>query len=190
MDQIEGMFLSEGFSHLTIDDVVARVRCSKVTLYALAPSREELTLAILGRFFDTVDASMASQIDEAEDPAEKVDAFMTSAVEGMGRMSATCFKDIVHYSTTRAIYESFSQSCSDRLTTLLGEAHDENLGADRIAFVAEFVRLVLDDLFAGELEARTGIPADIALAQLTAVTRLALGHGEVSPPNPRITRIK
>ena len=35
-DALVALLLAEGFAHLTLDDVAARLRCSKRTLYALA----------------------------------------------------------------------------------------------------------------------------------------------------------
>ena len=41
-DQLVALLLSEGFAHLTLDEIAARLRCSKSTLYTLAGSKEQL----------------------------------------------------------------------------------------------------------------------------------------------------
>src|SRR5213076_1897274 len=41
---LEALFLAEGFAAFTLDDLAGRLRCSKSTLYALAPSKEQLAV--------------------------------------------------------------------------------------------------------------------------------------------------
>ena len=49
-DALIDLFLSEGFAHLTLDDIAARLRCSKSTLYTLAGSKEQLVRAAIRVF--------------------------------------------------------------------------------------------------------------------------------------------
>ena len=42
LDRLLVLFLEQGFSRFTLDDLAAELRCSKTTLYALAPSRTVL----------------------------------------------------------------------------------------------------------------------------------------------------
>ena len=44
-DGLVALLLAEGFSALTLDELAARLRCSKRTLYALAGSKEQLVRA-------------------------------------------------------------------------------------------------------------------------------------------------
>ena len=50
-DQLVALFLAEGFAHFTLDDVAARLRCSKSTLYALAENKDRLVYAVTVHFF-------------------------------------------------------------------------------------------------------------------------------------------
>ena len=52
--ELEALFRTEGFLHLTIDDIARRLRCSKATLYRLATTREELYAAIVDRILANV----------------------------------------------------------------------------------------------------------------------------------------
>jgi AcrR family transcriptional regulator len=40
LDQLEALFLAEGFARFTLEDLAVRLHCSKSTLYALAGSKE------------------------------------------------------------------------------------------------------------------------------------------------------
>jgi hypothetical protein len=46
LDQL-GTLFEDGFAHLTMADIAARVHCSLRTLYTLAPSRDELVLMVV-----------------------------------------------------------------------------------------------------------------------------------------------
>src|SRR5947199_3271301 len=49
--ELEELFLAEGFVRFTLDDLAAKTHCSKSTLYALAPSKEQLAVRVVARFF-------------------------------------------------------------------------------------------------------------------------------------------
>src|SRR5204862_2617190 len=49
-DGLVALLLREGFSELTLDDIAARLRCSKRTLYRLARSKQQLVLAAVVHF--------------------------------------------------------------------------------------------------------------------------------------------
>ena len=51
LDQLEELFLAEGFARFTLDDLAVRLHCSKSTLYALADSKEQLALRVIRHFF-------------------------------------------------------------------------------------------------------------------------------------------
>ena len=62
-DALVEMVLVEGFSRLTMDQVAARLNCSKRTLYALAASKEQLAVLAVRHFFrratEQVEAAIA-----------------------------------------------------------------------------------------------------------------------------------
>ena len=47
--QLEEIFFEQGYRRITVGALAARLRCSRATLYALAPSKEELFLRVLDR---------------------------------------------------------------------------------------------------------------------------------------------
>ena len=51
LDGLQALFLAEGFRYLSLDVLAARLRCSKTTLYALAPSKEQLAVAVVTHYF-------------------------------------------------------------------------------------------------------------------------------------------
>jgi AcrR family transcriptional regulator len=187
MDQLEDLFLCEGFAHLTIDEIVGRLRCSKMTLYTLAPSREQLTTAVLRRFFDQAATAIETRIEAAGTSEERVRACVVAPAEEMRRMTPTCFNDVLQFATTRELFDAFATSCTRRLTDSL--AGPGQLGSPRVRLVTQAVQRVLTDLYSGELTAATGLDGDTALDHLVA-TVIAAVNAPNGTGRPRIRRVK
>lgn len=49
LDQLEALVVAGGFADLTMAQIAARVNCSLRTLYGIAPSKDELVLAVIDR---------------------------------------------------------------------------------------------------------------------------------------------
>src|SRR6195952_2295506 len=73
-DALVELMLAEGFSGFTLDDVAARLRCSKRTLYGLAGSKEQLVTAAVVRFFRSATGRGEAGLATRADPAERLGA--------------------------------------------------------------------------------------------------------------------
>jgi len=158
LDQLEELFLREGFAQLTLDDIVNELRCSKMTLYTLAPSREQLILAVLRRFFVQASGRISNHLDRYRSSTRRIRAVLEATIGELRRITPDCFNDMLGYSTTRELYEAFARSCAqqllDVLTQTLGSGAD-NLATNR--FVSEVVRVLFDEIVTRELEQTTGL---------------------------------
>jgi AcrR family transcriptional regulator len=158
LDQLEELFLREGFAHLTLDDIVSELRCSKMTLYTLAPSREQLILAVLRRYFEQAGDRINDHLAHYRTSSRRIRAVLEATNRELRRMTPASFKDVIGYSTTHELYETFATSCAQRLLEVLTKvpnAANENLATGR--FLSEVARLVFDEMLTGDLEQRTGL---------------------------------
>jgi AcrR family transcriptional regulator len=158
LDQLEELFLREGFAQSTLDDIVGKLRCSKMTLYTLAPSREQLILAVLRRFFEQASGRINMQLARYRSSARRTRAVLEATIGELRRITPTCFDDVLGYSTTHELYEHFTRSCSELLLNVLSQTRDE--GGDSLAasrFTSEVVRILFDEIVTGELERTTGL---------------------------------
>src|SRR3954470_11637208 len=78
LDQLEGLFLAEGFARFTLDDLAVRLRCSKSTLYALAGSKEQLALRVVRHFFRKATDAVEAQTLRQTDPGLRVVAYLSA----------------------------------------------------------------------------------------------------------------
>jgi AcrR family transcriptional regulator len=188
LDRLEELFLNQGFAHLTLDDIVSELRCSKMTLYMLAPSRELLTLTVLRRFFDQADKNIQAQLDTSATPTAQIATCIFGTAAEMEPMTPACFNDVLQFETTRELYDAFARSWQSRFTRcLVALFRPDGAESPRMSLAVEVARLVLHELYSGELAIRTGLDRQQALEQLTGLIHATQSDGR-SPA--RVKRLK
>jgi AcrR family transcriptional regulator len=168
LDEIEALYLAEGFGRHTLDALAAELRCSKMTLYTLAPSREQLAVAVLRRFFDRVEAEIVREVRLARDLDTKLERSIRAMATRMLEMSDVCFHELISFEPTQAVYAQFARGRASDLAALLDDAGRP--GRLPGAFTAEVVKLAIDSLCAREFEAESGIDPEAAIDHLVALT--------------------
>ena len=83
VDELVDLFLAEGFARLTLDEVAARLGCSKRTLYALADSKEQLAVRAVRFFFKRSTDQVESAIARTRSPASKVTRYLEAVAEAL-----------------------------------------------------------------------------------------------------------
>ena len=74
LDELERLFVAEGFAHLSVADLAARLRVSRSTLYRLATGKQELAELVISRMFDRMGESGRVALEEAANAAARVAA--------------------------------------------------------------------------------------------------------------------
>ena len=76
LDRLLSLFLAEGFSRFTLDDLAAELRCSKTTLYALAPSKEQLAVEVVKHYFKGATAAVESAVAQEHTDEARIAAYL------------------------------------------------------------------------------------------------------------------
>jgi AcrR family transcriptional regulator len=191
LEQLEELVLAVGFADLTLDDIATELRCAKVTLYNLAPSREQLNLTVLRRFFDAADRRIRAKLHREKEPRKKVRTLLAAIGEEMSRMEPVCFADLARFQTTYELYDSFAQTQVVLLVELL-EAHEpRRRNGPTPSAVGEVVRVGLDDIYSGEFERRTGISRERSLHDIVMMVSAVFGdNSRRSARDPVMRRVK
>jgi len=79
LNGLEEIFFREGFRRLTIQQLAARLRCSRRTLYDLAPSKDELVLLVIDRLLQRIGRQATAQARMNDDPLARLRAYMSTA---------------------------------------------------------------------------------------------------------------
>ena len=110
LDQLGPVF-DEGFADLTMAEIARRLNCSLRTLYALAPSRDELVLIVVDRNLWEVGRTARDAIGPELAPLDALRAYLGAATVAVSRMTQAFSRDLAAVAVAQR----------------LGDAHDEYL---------------------------------------------------------------
>lgn len=94
LDQLEHIFYAEGFADLTMAGLASRLSCSLRTLYALAPSRDELVLMVVDRHLWRVGHTARAAIGPEMSPLESLRTYLRSATEAVSERTEPFARDL------------------------------------------------------------------------------------------------
>jgi AcrR family transcriptional regulator len=119
--QLDAMF-RDGFAELTMAEIAARAGCSLRTLYALAPSRDELVLMVVDRQLWRIGGNAQRIIADQMSPLEAIRAYLRAAHVAVGRASDAWSRDIATVPAVKALVDSHNQYLIDVTRILLDTA--------------------------------------------------------------------
>lgn len=96
-DELEKIFLQEGFRDLTVDKLARRVKCSNRTLYEIAPSKEEIFLETLNRWLERIRHLGWQGALQHQEPTKRIEAYLNPGVIETREASANFVEDVRSY---------------------------------------------------------------------------------------------
>ena len=140
LDALEDMVLREGFANLGVPEIANRLSCSKRTLYDLAPSKRELVLLVLKRFFARIRCDAATACENAGDAQQRIYAYLQAGVRAAQNLSPTSVADIHRWPPARAIRQEHVRLRVEGLSLIIDNGTRSGVFRKvRPAFVAEVV---------------------------------------------------
>jgi AcrR family transcriptional regulator len=170
------LILDEGFAHLTLDDLAARLRCSKRTLYTLARSREQLVRAAVVRFFRDATARVEQAV---ADHGLAADVLITRYLEAVAAELAVAspafFDDVASFPPAAEVYERNTRMAARRIGEFIdvGVA-DGSFRAVHAGFVADLVAAEMVRIQQRVVAAATGLSDSQAYAELASLVTAGL----------------
>ncbi|TDC95759.1 TetR/AcrR family transcriptional regulator [Saccharopolyspora aridisoli] len=168
LGRLRDLFLAEGFAHFTLDDLASRLHCSKSTLYTLAGSKEQLAVRVVAHYFKSATEDIERRAEVADDPREKVRAYLDAAAEALRPASREFINDMGANLATRATYEANAGAAAERLRGLIAEGVRQGVFREvHAGFVGEMVGRTIAGIQRGEIGERTGLSDAAAFAALS-----------------------
>ncbi|MFC0314726.1 TetR/AcrR family transcriptional regulator [Gordonia phosphorivorans] len=169
-DGMVDLFLSEGFAHLTLDEIAARLRCSKSTLYTLADSKEQLVRSATIHFFRRAVAEIAVHMSGVHGTREQITSFLEAIGTALTPASDQFMADLDAFAPAREIYEQNTRMAADQVREMIdaGVADGEFRGVNA-AFAADLVAAMLNRIQQRAVRASTGLDDASAYRELAAI---------------------
>jgi AcrR family transcriptional regulator len=157
-EELVGLLISEGFAHLTLDELAARLHCSKRTLYGLAGSKEQLVRAAVVHFFRRATVRVEAASAAEPDPARRLAAYLGAVAAELAPLSARFFDDLAAFEPAAEVYERNTRAAAARVRELIDQG--VAAGAFRevhVAFAAEVITSVMVRIQQRKVAAATGL---------------------------------
>jgi AcrR family transcriptional regulator len=127
LDEAEELFSQEGFLHFSTDELARRLRCSKRTIYAVAPGREKFFEAvILQRANNARDATVAP-IRQAPSVRAAVRGCIQASVRQVQYVSPLFLRDVMLFPAGRRATEKWRADIADEMEHLIERGIHEGL---------------------------------------------------------------
>jgi AcrR family transcriptional regulator len=167
LDQLEALFLAEGFARFTLDDLAERLRCSKSTLYALAESKERLAVRVVKHFFRKATDAVESQTFTVADPALRVTAYLSAVARALAPAGPAFHRDLDSFAPGREVYERNTALAADRVRELIAEGVARGRFRDvHPALIADTVTTLMFRIGRGDTARATGLDDAAAYREL------------------------
>jgi AcrR family transcriptional regulator len=127
LDEAEELFAREGFLHFSTDELARRLRCSKRTIYAVAPGREKFFEAvILHRVAKAEDATIAP-LRDAPTVQAAVQGCIKVGVEQAQDATALFMRDVMLFPAGRRAVDKWRADIADELEHVIERGIGEGL---------------------------------------------------------------
>jgi AcrR family transcriptional regulator len=83
LDEMEKQLVGGGMADLTMAEIAARVNCSLRTLYAIAPSKDELLLAVFDRRLRRIGRAAIEALEASMTPLDALRAYLRATNEAV-----------------------------------------------------------------------------------------------------------
>jgi AcrR family transcriptional regulator len=170
LDQLEEVFLAEGFARFTLDELAVRLRCSKSTLYALAGSKEQLAHRVVKHFFRKATDAVEAQTGRETDPGLRVIAYLSAVARALAPASPAFRRDLDAFPPGRETYEQNTALAADRVRRLIADGVDQGRFREvHPALIADTVTTLMLRIGRGETARATGLDDAAAYRELAAL---------------------
>ncbi|MCF6525346.1 TetR/AcrR family transcriptional regulator [Streptomyces sp. JJ36] len=166
-DDLVRLFVGHGFAHLTLDDLAARLRCSKRTLYGLAGSKEQLVRAAVVHFFRCATARVEAALAAEAEPGDRLAAYLRAVSAELAPASPQFFDDLAAFEPAAEVYDRNTRAAARRVQQLIDEG--VAAGAFRevhVAFAADVITSVMVRIQRRQVAGTTGLTDAQAYAHL------------------------
>ena len=169
-DALVALLLAEGFAHLTLDDIAARLRCSKSTLYTLAASKEQLVQAATVHFFRSATGFVEDRVAATTGARDRIAAYLSAVGEALDPASEQFMADLDGFAPARAVYEQNTGIAARRVQELIAEGVAAGDFRDvHAAFAADLVAAAMVRIQQRVVRRTTGLDDADAYRELAAI---------------------
>jgi AcrR family transcriptional regulator len=156
--ELTGLFLAEGFAALSVGDLATRLRCSKSTLYLVAPSKEQIVVAVVRAYFRRAADRIEERVAACADPGSRLAVYLEAVAAELQPGSESFYADLAGFGPAAEVYRENTGYAARRVRDLVAAGITAgSLRPVDAAFVGAAVAQVMAAIQGGEIGAATGL---------------------------------
>ena len=121
LEELTALFLAEGFLGMGVGDLAQRLRCSRSTLYLVAPSKEQVITAVVRAFFRGAAARIEDRVAAEVDPAERLRTYLTAVADELAPASPAFYGDLAAFGPAGDLYRDNTVRAARRVQELVAD---------------------------------------------------------------------
>src|SRR5690349_23399109 len=169
-DDLVDLFLAEGFAKLTLDDIAARLHCSKSTLYTLAGSKEQLVQAAVVHYFRRATEEIEKRVVAQTGARQRITTYLAAVGDSLAEASDQFMADLDDFAPAREVYQRNSRIAARRVQEMIAEGVADGHFRDvHAAFAADLTATIMVRIQQGHVGTATGLDDASAYRELAAI---------------------
>ena len=169
------LVLAEGVAQLTLADIAARLRCSKSTLYALGPSKEQLVATAVRRFFKTAADQVEQRVAARARASDRLAVYLGAVADALRPASDAFMRDVVRHPSGAEVYRRNTELAAGRVGDIIRAGVEQHEFREvNASFIADVIASTMERIQSGEIARATGMSDAEAYDELAALVVLGL----------------
>lgn len=165
--ELVDLFLAEGFLAFNVEQLAGHLRCSKSTVYSIAPSKEQIIVAVVRAFFRRATERVEVRTAGSGTAAERIGSYLEAISEELKPASDAFFRDLEFFAPAKEIYKQNTQIAAMRVQELVSEGMEAGtLSPLNAKFVGAVAGQTMERIHRGQIEAGTGLDDSAAYRAL------------------------
>lgn len=125
LDALERLVVRGGLADLTMAEIAARMNCSLRTLYGIAPSKDELVLAVVDRRLHQIGRAAIGSLTAAASPLEAVRRYLEAVNEAVQPTTTEFVREFADIPGVNRLLDAHEAYVTAITRSLLDRAVDE-----------------------------------------------------------------
>lgn len=126
LDELENIFLKHGFRKITVEYLASELRCSKRSLYELAPNKEALFLRVFNRYLSRLRME-GDQNVKGVAPTDAFVGYLQPAINASRKLSESLINDMTAFAPARELWERHRDTRMEGLRKLIDHCVDQGI---------------------------------------------------------------
>ena len=170
LEELEQLFLDQGFHDMTLGQMAAALRCSKSTLYYIGDSKEELVAAVVKHFFRMGTDKIEERVRDRTPGADQLAEYLSACGDVLSAASPSFMQDLVTNSVAHDVYRVNIEAATQRVRQIIDVGVSfGNFREVHAQFVSEIVTKTITEIGSGEIRRATGLSESRSYRELAGL---------------------